>query len=87
MYKSILNYYELCNRQMQKRPKQSLFGASASILELYYVFSLWSAVALHDVEFYALAFVQRFVAVSNDCAEVYEYVATAFNFDKTEALF
>jgi len=54
-------------------------------LQFYYVFSLWSAVALNNVELNALAFVKRFEAVAYDCAEMYEYVISAFNFDESEA--
>ena len=56
-------------------------------LQLYNVLSLWSAIALYHVEFNALAFVQGFEAVACDRAEMYEYVVSAFNFDKTETFF
>lgn len=56
-----------------------------AILQLYYVFGLCAAVALNDVELNALAFVQRFESVASDCAEMYEYVISAFNLDETKS--
>lgn len=68
-----------------------MFGASEVgcnfKLQFYNVLSLWSTVSFNNVEFYALAFVQRFETFALDCGEVYEYIASTFNFDETETFF
>jgi len=46
---------------------------------------LWAAVALYDVEFNALAFVQSLEAFADDRAEMHEHVIAAFNLDESEA--
>jgi hypothetical protein len=56
-------------------------------LQFNYVSSLWTTCAFDDVEFYSLAFFQRFEAFSLDCGEVYEYVATLFRLDESIAFF
>lgn len=72
-------------------PKSSLTRSSLSSakneLQFNDVLGLRTAVALNYVEFNALAFVQRLVAIAYDCAEVNEYIVAAFNFDKTETFF
>ncbi len=68
-------------------PQTYRSGHGCSTLQFYYVLSLWTTVALNDVEFYALTFVERFEAFARDCAEVNEYIVAAFNFDETETFF
>lgn len=73
----------------QKQPDPVIWTGCSQVvqlLQLYNVLGLRSAVALNHVELYALTFVQRLVAIALDCAEVYEYVIAAFNFDESEAL-
>jgi len=54
-------------------------------LQFYNFFCLRTAVSLYNFKLHLLTFVQRFEAVALDCAEVYEYIFSAFNFDETEA--
>jgi len=56
-------------------------------LQFYYVLSLWATVALNDVELNFLTFVQSFETVTLDCAEVYEYIVSAFYLNETETFF
>lgn len=69
---------------IKKLPSTGVKGSLFVELQFYNVLSLWSTSALSYVELNALAFVQRLEAFASDCGEVYEYVASAFNLDKTE---
>lgn len=77
--------------QVEKERKKAALlsskGSFVSQLQFYYVLSLWSAVAFYHVEFNALAFFKSFEAFASDCAEVNEYVVSAFNCDETITFF
>jgi hypothetical protein len=48
---------------------------------------LRTAIGLFDFERYRLAFFKRLVAITLDCREVYEYIATVFASDEPVTLF
>lgn len=72
----------------EKLPLTSVKGSFVlESLQLYNVFSLRAAVALDNVELYALAFVEGFEAFAGDRGEVNEHVRTAFYFDEAKTFF
>jgi hypothetical protein len=56
----------------------------AVVLQFYNVLGLRAAIALNNVEFNALTFVQSLETVALDRAEVNENVVSAFNLNKSE---
>ena len=70
----------------KKIPKPQVWGAWTD-LQFYDILSLLSSVALDHVKFHLLTFIERFETITDDRAEMHEYVFAAFNLDKTKAFF